>query len=273
MMTKLLKLRVALASLPLFGSAMAASSVTYDFESSTSGDLFEEGGVSGWSQDTANPTAFDQTIPLAYISTTNFGGGSSNAAHLGTQFANTANNSDTTLTGDLSSVNFANYLTASFSLAILDNSADSFEGRDGFSVALGNAAGQQAATIGFTPTAGVNESWDIRVGTNGSTSPTSLQVLGLSSYNFKIVATEISTSFSFGPGDLSTGNVGILTTAPITSLNTVNSIVFGHDPLADAGTSSHTLAFDDINVQNVPEPSSSLLMVLCAGLMAIRRRR
>ena len=272
MMTKLLKLRVALASLPLFGSAMAASSVTYDFESSTSGDLFEEGGVSGWSQDTANPTAFDQTIPLAYISTTNFGGGSSNAAHLGTQFANTANNSDTTLTGDLSSMTPSNRLTASFSLAVLDNSADSFEGRDGFNVALTNTAGQQAATIGFTPTVGVNESWDVVVGVNGSTSPTSYQILGLAAYNFKVVATEISTSFSFGPGDLSTNNIGILNTAAITNLNTVNSIVFGHDPLADAGTSSHTLAFDDISVQ-IPEPSSSLLMVLCAGLMAIRRRR
>ena len=96
--------RLSLVLAPLVGSAIAANSVTYDFETSSSGDLFEAGGVSGWSQDTSNPTAFGQTFPLAYISATDFGGGSSNSAHLGTQVANTPDNADTTLTGDLSSL-------------------------------------------------------------------------------------------------------------------------------------------------------------------------
>ncbi|MDA7626994.1 hypothetical protein N8672_03060, partial [Akkermansiaceae bacterium] len=124
-------LRLSSFLVPLVGSAFAANSVTYDFESSTSGDLFDGGGVTGWSQDTSNPSAFGQTFPLAYVAATNFGGGSSNSAHLGTQVANTPDNADTTLTGDLSSLDpIYNMLNVSFNMAVLDDSADSFEGRD-----------------------------------------------------------------------------------------------------------------------------------------------
>ncbi|MDA7639294.1 PEP-CTERM sorting domain-containing protein [Akkermansiaceae bacterium] len=265
-----LNLRSFIAFSPLLGSAMAASSITYDFNSSSSGDLFEDAGVSGWSQANSNPSAFGQTFPLAYVSATDFGSGSSNSAHLGTQLANTPDNSDTTVTGNLSIVNPSNTMVASFSMAILDNAADSFEGRDGFSVALKTTAGQEAATIGFSPTAGDNESWDVSVGVNGSTSTTPVQISALSGYGFRIVAGPSQTQFLYGsPLDSS---VPISTFGPITDLDTVGFISFTHDPLADVGTSANTLAFDNVMVQ-IPEPSSSLLMILSAGLLAIRRRR
>jgi len=265
-----LNLRSFIALSPLLGSAMAASSVTYDFNSSSSGDLFDGAGVSGWSQTNSNPSAFGQTFPLAYVSATDFGSGSSNSAHLGTQFANTPDNSDTTLTGSLSSVNPSNTMVASFSMAILDNAADSFEGRDGFSVALKTTAGQEAATIGFSPTAGDNESWDVSVGVNGSTSTAPIQISALTGYNFYIKASHSSTDFLWqGAGG---PQVSFASSGSITDLDTVQFISFTHDPLADVGTSANTLAFDNVMVQ-IPEPSSSLLMILSAGLIAVRRRR
>ena len=269
-MNNLLNLRSIIALSPLLGSAMAASSVTYDFDSSSSGDLFEGAAISGWSQNSANPEAFGQTFPLAYISATDFGTGSSNSAHLGTQLANTPDNSDTTLTGSLSNVNPSNTMVARFSMAILDNAADSFEGRDGFNVALKTTAGQEAATIGFSPTAGDSESWDVSVGVNGSTSTTPVQISALTGYNFKIVSGPTQTEFLYGGG--ASASVPISTLGQITDLDTVGFISFTHDPLADVGTSANTLAFDNVMVQ-IPEPSSSLLMILSAGLLAIRRRR
>jgi len=274
--------------MPLVGIASAATQLSYDFDSpgSSLGDQFSGNGVSGWSQDIANPSAFGQTFPLAYVSATNFGGGSSNSAHLGTQVANTPNNASTTLTGDLTSLTAGgqpnaghvyNYISASFNLAVLDDSSDSFDGRDGFSVALTTASGAEAATIGLSPTSNNNDSWDVSVGVNGSTSTTGATITANSAYKFYIESLDGSTTFKFEAAD-GTGNTWINTinsgvVSPFTNtLNQVTGIAFSHDPLGDAGSSANTLAFDEISVQ-IPEPSSSLLMVLSAGLIAIRRRR
>ncbi len=280
------KFGLSFCLMPLVGIASAATQLNYDFESSSSGDQFSGNGVSGWSQDIANPSAFGQTFPLAYVSATNFGGGSSNSAHLGTQVANTPNNASTTLTGDLTSLtaggqanagHIYNMVNASFNLAVLDDSSDSFAGRDGFSVALTTASGAEAATIGLSPTSGNNDSWDVSVGVNGSTSATGATITANSAYKFYIESLDGSTTFKFEAAD-GTGNTWINTidsgvVSPFTNtLNQVTGIAFSHDPLGDAGSSANTLAFDEISVQ-IPEPSSSLLMVLSAGLIAIRRRR
>jgi len=280
------KIGLSFCLMPLVGIASAATQLNYDFDSSTSGDQFSGNGVSGWSQDIANPSAFGQTFPLAYVSATNFGGGSSNSAHLGTQFANTPNNASTTLTGDLTSLtaggqpnagHIYNMVNASFNLAVLDDSSDSFAGRDGFSVALTTDSGAEAATIGLSPTSGNNDSWDVSVGVNGSTSTTGATITANSAYRFYIESLDGSTTFKFEAAD-GTGNAWINTidsgvVSPFTNtLNQVTGIAFSHDPLASVGTSANTLAFDEISVQ-IPEPSSSLLVVLSAGLIAFRRRR
>jgi hypothetical protein len=272
--------------MPLVGIASAATQLNYDFDSSSSGDQFSGNGVSGWSQDIANPSAFGQTFPLAYVSATNFGGGSSNSAHLGTQVANTPNNASTTLTGDLTSLTAGgqpnaghvyNYISASFNLAVLDDSSDSFAGRDGFSVALTTDSGAEAATIGLSPTSGNNDTWDVSVTAGGTTSTTGGTINANSAYKFYIESLDGSTTFKYEAAD-GTGNTWINSVdfdvvSPFTNtLNQVTGIAFSHDPLAAAGTSANTLAFDEISVQ-IPEPSSSLLMVLSAGLIAIRRRR
>jgi hypothetical protein len=264
-------LQVAALIASLGGSAIAANSVTYDFESSSSGDLFTGGGVTGWSQDTTNPSAFGQTFPLAYIAATDFGGGSSVSAHLGTQQSNTPDNADTTLTGDLSSLDpIYNMLNVSFNMAILDDSSDSYEGRDKFNIALTTASGSQVATIGLTPIDGDNETWNVSVGVNGSTSTTPYQLSANSAYSLYIASRDSVTDFRIGPAGGISESMGSFTAA--TSLNSVTGITFEHDPLSPVGTSAHTLAFDNVSVQ-IPEPSSSLLMVLSAGLIAIRRRR
>ena len=280
------KFGLSFCLMPLVGIASAATQLNYDFDSSTSGDQFSGNGVSGWSQDIANPSAFGQTFPLAYVSATNFGGGSSNSAHLGTQFANTPNNASTTLTGDLTSLTAGgqpnaghvyNYISASFNLAVLDDSSDSFAGRDGFSVALTTDSGAEAATIGLSPTSGNNDTWDVSVTAGGTTSTTGGTINANSAYRFYIESLDGSTTFKYEAAD-GTGNAWISSVdfdvvSPFTNtLNQVTGIAFTHDPLAATGTSANTLAFDEISVQ-IPEPSSSLLMVLSAGLIAIRRRR
>jgi hypothetical protein len=280
------KFGLSFCLMPLVGIASAATQLNYDFDSSSSGDQFSGNGVSGWSQDIANPSAFGQTFPLAYVSATNFGGGSSNSAHLGTQVANTPNNASTTLTGDLTSLTAGgqpnaghvyNYISASFNLAVLDDSSDSFAGRDGFSVALTTDSGAEAATIGLSPTSGNNDTWDVSVTAGGTTSTTGGTITANSAYKFYIESLDGSTTFKYEAAD-GTGNTWISSVdfdvvSPFTNtLNQVTGIAFSHDPLGTAGTSANTLAFDEISVQ-IPEPSSSLLMVLSAGLIAIRRRR
>jgi hypothetical protein len=280
------KFGLSFCLMPLVGIASAATQLNYDFDSSSSGDQFSGNGVSGWSQDIANPSAFGQTFPLAYVSATNFGGGSSNSAHLGTQVANTPNNASTTLTGDLTSLTAGgqpnaghvyNYISASFNLAVLDDSSDSFTGRDGFSVALTTDSGAEAATIGLSPTSGNNDTWDVSVTAGGTTSTTGGTITANSAYRFYIESLDGSTTFKYEAAD-GTGNTWINTidsgvVSPFTNtLNQVTGIAFSHDPLGTAGSSANTLAFDEISVQ-IPEPSSSLLMVLSAGLIAIRRRR
>ncbi|MDA7879666.1 PEP-CTERM sorting domain-containing protein [Akkermansiaceae bacterium] len=279
---------------PLVGIAGAATSASYDlttynFNSSSSGTLFSGGGVSGWSQNVANPEAFGETIPLAYIATTNFGGGSSSSGHVGTQRGNTLG-VDTTLTGSLTSLraggpdsaqngtHIYNMVSASFNVAVLDDSTDGFGGRDGFSVALTTGAGAQAATVGFSPNGDDDDKWDVSVGVNGSTSTTGQTIDANSAYRFYIDSLDGATNFSFSAADGSGLTIGLASinsgnaSAFTSTLNQVTGIAFTHDPIADDGTSANTLAFDDISVQ-IPEPSSSLLMVLSAGLIAIRRRR
>ena len=278
------KFGLSFCLIPLVGIASAATQLSYDFDTSSSGDLFSGSGVSGWSQDGANPSAFGKTFPLAYVSATNFGGGSSNSAHLGTQLSNTPGNAGTTLTGSLTSLtaggqqnapHIYNMVNTSFNLAVLDNSSDSFAGRDSFSVALTTASGTEAATIGLSPTSGVNDKWDVSVGVNGSTSTTGATITANSAYKFYIESLNGATTFKFQSAD-GTGNTWnntIVSGLSCTNrLNQVTGIAFSHDPLASAGTSANTLAFDEISVQ-IPEPSSSLLMALSAGLIAIRRRR
>ena len=259
---------------PFAGVAVASTSVTYDFNSSSVGDVFAGGGVPGWTQSNSNPEAFGQSFPLAYIASSNFGGGGSNAAHLGTQRANTPDNSDTTITGDLSSLAVYNMMSVSLDMAVIDDSADAFLGRDAFSVALTTAAGAEAATIGFNPTTGNNEQWDVSVGVNGNTSTTGQVISAGSGYTFYINSRDNPTSFSFSAADDSGLTIGLGTiNGIVTDLNSVTGISFEHDTLSlEPGTSAHTMVIEDVSVQ-IPEPSSSLLMVLSAGLIAIRRRR
>ena len=226
MMSNKINLHLAAVVAAFGGSAFAANSVTYDFQSSAAGDLFADSGVAGWSQDTTNPTAFGQTFPLAYIAATNFGGGSSVSAHLGTQQSNTPDNADTTLTGSLSSLDpIYNMVSVSFNLAVLDDSADSYEGRDAFNVALTTASGAQAATIGLSPSATSNEVWDIAVGINGSTSTTPYTISANSGYTFFIESKNNVTHFLYGPDGASFANgnkigLGSLN-GKVTSLNSI----------------------------------------------------
>jgi hypothetical protein len=258
----------------LFGaSVQGASSVTFDSE--VTDDRFED-QVAGWSQSNTNPSAFDTTSPLAYIATTNFGGGGSKSGHLGTGRGNTPDNSSTTVSTnqDAGLLNFLGLGPApmlTMNLAILDETGDSdnFPGRDAFSVELRNSSAASLAEIKFVPTVGDASSWDIQVGVGGTEAVTTDHTISaLNAYRFQINF-GAATTFSYGD---STGGVSAFQTLGGSNLSDMDSIAMTHIPLAVAGTSANTLAFDDIALSSVPEPSGVALLLLGSTFLMGRRR-
>jgi hypothetical protein len=258
---------IIISGVALAAAATAHGAVLINFDSESTGDLFA-GGVSGWTQDSTNPTAFGQTFPLAYIATTDFGSGATNAGHLGTQFANTPDNSATTVARSLSGITHAQSIT--LNLGILDSAADSFTGRDAFSVTVSSAGSSTLAQIGFTPTLGNETSWNISLGVNGAAASLTAQTLqSLSGYIFKMNFGPGATTFSYGPQG-GAANVLIGSRSALSSF-ALGEISMTHTPISAAGTSANNLVFDNINIA-VPEPSSSVLLVLGLAMVARRRR-
>ena len=260
-------------SLLLVCPAFAATSVTYDFEVESNGvpqgDFFSD-SVTGWSQDTTNPSAFGDSFPLAYIFSTAFAGGAStNTGHLGTQFANLPDNSSTTVSGVVD-LPVTNALEVTLNLAIIDNTADAFAQRDAFSVALTNSASATIAQIDLTPTSGDDTSWDVSVGTGGAASATGSTITALNGYEFKIVF-GATTNFYFG-GAVQGAVIGLGPALPaVPGISDLDAIAMTHNPLGLAGSSANTLAFDNI-VVIIPEPSSAILAALGFSFLGRRRR-
>lgn len=271
-----MKLLSSMASCSVFAlvlsSANGASSLVLDFESETNGDFFST-DVAGWSQDSSNPGAFGQFFPLAYISTSDFGAGASNSGHLGTQFANTPDNSTTTLTTavDVSSLDVTSP-QITLNLAILDNTADNFPGRDGFRIAFTGGLGQGIAEIALTPTAGDDDTWDVAFGVGGTApTPTPIPIDALAGYVFEVDFNFSNTRLLIGPSQGATAPL-VVGTRAAASLSGLANIEMTHEPIAAAGSSANVLVFDNITV-TVPEPSSSLMFALGLGGFAARRRR
>lgn len=254
-------------------SAQGATTFSYDFESEIDGDFFT-GGVTGWTQDNANPSAFGSTSPLAYIGIRDFGSGLSNVGFLGTQRGNISPNISTTVSGALNVAGAPLPLRGvgvSFNLGIEDNSADSFTGRDEFSVALKDSANANIAQIVLTPTVGNNETWDVAVGIgNAVPSATSATVNASSGYIFNVDFSAGATDFSYGA---SAGGLTSVTFATLggVGLSDLGTIAMTHNPLDDEGTSAHSLIFDNIAV-SIPEPSSAALLILGSAFLFGRRR-
>lgn len=266
-------------ALPLVGisallsfSAQGATSITYNFESQSDGDLFA-GDVAGWTQDQPNLVAFGTTFPLGYIASSNFSGVPTNAGHLGTQRANTPDNASTTLTGVLGLsgiVGPTDIPQVSLNLAIIDNPGDAFAGRDAFSVVVKSGAGTVMAEIDFTPTSGVEQFWDISAGISGSSSATALKAQAGQGYLFNINFGASETSFSLAGSGGVIPNTVFLTSAAlaVTDFGTIEII---HNPLAPVGTSANTLTFDNVQA-SIPEPSGVALLLLGSlGLLGRRR--
>jgi hypothetical protein len=243
--------------------------VSYDFDGQQSGDLFS-GGVSGWSQDSANPSAFGTTFPLGYIGSVNFTGATSNGGYLGTYQANTADNSSTTLSGSLAGAGQIPGRSVGFNVAILDNANDSFTTRDAFGVDVTNSSGASVARIDFSPNASNESAWDVAIGVNGgSTVTTAYSLTQGSGYELAIQFAAEETRFLHRAS--SGGNlIGLGTLDRV--LGDFGDFQVSHSPQGFAGTSANALAFDNIATV-VPEPSSSLLAVLGLSSLMLRRKR
>jgi hypothetical protein len=255
----------------LSSSSFSAVTASLDFESETLNDFFSD-SVTDWSQDQTNPSAFGSEIPLAYIATTDFGFGSSNTGHLGTQFGNLSPNASTTVTGafDFVGVGTAPNPQVTLNVAITDPGSASFPGRDAFSIAVTDGVSTNIAQIDFTPDALDDTSWDIGVGINGAPVTSSLASVTVgSAYEFKIEFGAASTNFLYGSA-VGGATVGIDTLGPALGYE-MAEIEMTHNPLAAEGTSANTLVFDNI-FASVPEPSSCALLLLCLPLFAARRR-
>jgi hypothetical protein len=264
-----MKILTASVSSLLFSSLSNAAMVSYDFDGQQSGDLFS-GGVSGWSQDSANPSAFGTTFPLGYIGSVNFTGATSNGGYLGTYQANTADNSSTTLSGSLAGAGQIPGRSVGFNVAILDNANDSFTTRDAFGVDVTNSSGASVARIDFSPNASNESAWDVAIGVNGgSTVTTAYSLTQGSGYELAIQFAAEETRFLHRAS--SGGNlIGLGTLDRV--LGDFGDFQVSHSPQGFAGTSANALAFDNIATV-VPEPSSSLLAVLGVSSFMLRRKR
>jgi len=259
---------VTLSSL-LLGSLSNAAMVSYNFDGQQSGDLFS-GEVSGWSQDSANPTAFGTTFPLGYIGSVNFTGATSNGGYLGTYQANTADNSSTTLSGSLAGAGQIPGRSVGFNVAILDNANDSFTTRDAFGVDVTNSSGASVARIDFAPNASNESAWDVAIGVNGgSTVATAYSLTQSSGYELAIQFAAEETRFLHRA---STGGNFIVLGTLDSVLGDFGDFQVSHSPQGIAGTSANALVFDNIATV-VPEPSSSLLAVLGISSFMLRRKR
>jgi len=256
-------------------SSSATASVIYDFDSETDDDFFTD-GVSGWSQNNTNPSAFGQEFPLAYIDEINFGSGASNAGVLGTLRSNTADNSATTVTGALSfSLTDPAPPTATLDFALFNPTGGTE--RDAFSLALASVSGTLAEVF-FVPDAGNATLWDLAYATNGGTQvSSSYSVTAGSAYELSVVFGTDGTSFSYGPS--STGaNVEFGSGSTVTGVGGLSKVSLTHTPVAAAGSSTNAIAFDNITVTMpessvIPEPSSTLALGFILSLSVSIRRR
>lgn len=270
MRNKLFFLSTVASSIVLNSSAQGASTISYNFEPETLGDLFA-GEVSGWSQDSPNPSAFGVISPLAYIDRMDFGSGLTNTGNLGTERGNTPDNSPTTLTGAFGlSSTIPGSFEVSLNLAILDSPNDAFTGRDSFAFALFSSDRTPMAEIIFLPRNEDELVWDILAGVNGlPLTSTSASISSSAGYLFKVNFAAAATSFYYGSSQGGVANV-LIDTRPSVPSTTLGQIEITHTT-QDGTNTLNALAFDNI-VASVPEPSSAVFVLSSLGLLARRRR-
>lgn len=264
-------LPVSLTAL-LFTSYSATAAVVYDFDSEGLDDYFD-GGVTGWTQDEANLPGFfgAAEAPHAYVSTLNFGGGSSQVGYLGTRRANTPDGAPVTIAGSLTSGGtLPPPSIVSLNLAVLDDDTDNFADRDTFTVAVTDTANADLAVIQLIPNTSNSLLWDVSVGVNGGALvPTAAVVEVQAGYLFTVDFSNIATVFSVASSFPGSANV------EISSLGAIPTANLGEIKLTLAqpaiGTSASILAFD--NIIAVPEPSAVMLFSTAFLGLFLRRRR
>jgi|GEM_PF-6023320 len=241
--------------------ANASAALVYDFESLAT-DVFRTGAtnnISGWQQNTSNPTIGEDEFPLGYIGID----GSNHVGTLGTHFTSLNPFSSTTsLTGSLTSTGATlNNTQVTLDLALL-----TFNGttpHDAFSLTIGADGFASAASLSFTPDA-INEAWLVSYDINGSTGTNVFSWNAGISYALAFDFYDSATFISIG------GSVIGSTTSTFGNA-TLENIIVSHLETPGPGVSDNVITFDNISVTAIPEPSIAALGAI--GSLALLRRR
>ncbi|MFD2256114.1 PEP-CTERM sorting domain-containing protein [Luteolibacter algae] len=253
------------------GSASAA--VSYNFNSETDFDFFTGGGVSGWSQDQANPSIGSVVRPMAFIENATFAGTASFAGHLGTEVANLSPSATTTLTGSLTGAGAVSNSRVSLNFAIADSVTSGLLTRDSFEIAILDDTSSELAALLFTADPASSTTWKISYRlAGGMLVDTASTAIAGSGYFLAFDFSDTTGKISYGTATAGVGT-NLIGEGALTSADDLGAINISHIPVAAEGTSVNKIIFDNINAATtVPEPSSALLLAL-GGLALIRRRR
>ena len=270
-----MKIRIIIA---LITSVSLSEAATIDFDSSAyaipSGQLTKDAnGVDGWEVSSGGTNAFlGFVVPSPGI-------GTSQALGFGPKWVepeeasmNIKKDVNFALTGNTTGVaSLGNHATGTFTADIMVNEPATHAGNDVFGVSLFGNAGNE--TVGFSFDAG-----DLVSGLGGDLGEEHFNIHYNAQYTFKVEFTGTAGNFQtyaaslIGHDGSYHTKYGFLTSTEITSIGLTYAL---DDTSAALTTASDGYIIMDNAVfsTTIPEPSTSLLSLIGAGLLILRRRR
>ncbi|MBT7981999.1 MAG: PEP-CTERM sorting domain-containing protein [Akkermansiaceae bacterium] len=263
----------------LIASVSLSEAATIDFDSAAyaipSGQLVgDANGVDGWEVSSGGTNSYlGFVVPSPGI-------GTSQALGFGPKWVlpeeasmNIKKDVNFALTGNPTGVaSFGNHATGTFTADVLVNQANLSAGNDVFGISLYGDAGNETISFTFDP------------GNTVSGLAGDLGVGGLfnayynSQYQFKVSFTGTNGDFQTYAASLIDGNGGTITKYGQLTSTEITSIGLTY-ALADSSAALSTASDGYIIMDNavfsttIPEPSTSLLSLIGAGLLILRRRR
>ena len=264
--------------LVLIASASLGNAATIDFDSSAyaipSGQLVgDANGVDGWEVSSGGTNSYlGFVVPSPGI-------GSSQALGFGPKWVlpeeasmNIKRDVNFALTGNTTGVaSLGNHATGTFTADILVNQPNNAAGNDVFGISLYGDAGNETISFSFDPGNTVS-------GLAGDLGVGFFNTYYNSQYQFKVSFTGTNGDFQTYAASIidSDGNdytkYGTLTSTEITSIGLTYALADSSAALSTA-SDGYIIMDNAVFSTTIPEPSTSLLSLIGAGLLILRRRR